>query len=159
MKFSKTFRRIIGIGAVYGVVYAAYKFGEASGKADERIRQKYDEVDDFDLDDNEEEDYSVSEEDLYSNKQTGESGRIFGPIEIINISGVTIGQLRGLLLYLTTLKNFCRKNVREYLGIDEDIIIDRVIALFEANGYICKRDKYKYHTVTNIEDCAKIIGW
>lgn len=51
MKISKILKGIMGIGAVSGVAYAVYKLGEANGKANERIRQKYDDVDMFDCDD------------------------------------------------------------------------------------------------------------
>ena len=47
MNVKKIIKGIIGLGAMGGVAYAAYKLGEKNGEVNERFRQKYDEDDDF----------------------------------------------------------------------------------------------------------------
>ena len=47
MKIKKIIKGIIGIGAVGGIAYAAYKLGESNGEINERFRQKYDEEDEY----------------------------------------------------------------------------------------------------------------
>ena len=56
MNVKKIIKGIVGLGAMAGVAYAAYKFGESNGKINERFREKYgDDEDDIELDDNEDE--------------------------------------------------------------------------------------------------------
>ena len=170
MNFKKIIKGIMGVGVVGGVAYLAYKVGECNGEMNERVHS---------LANTEDDDIEIVEDDeddlrLYDNMVEPDDGCLapankkqdtddfeFMPIELLNIKGVTIGQLRGLLLYLTTLKKFCKKNVKEYLGIDDDITVDTVLDLFIINGYVkrSEKDKYKYRAVTNIADCARIIGW
>ena len=173
MNFKKIIKGIMGVGVVGGVAYLAYKVGECNGEMNERVHSLANtEDDDIEIVEDDEDD----EDDLrlYDNMVEPDDGCLapankkqdtddfeFMPIELLNIKGVTIGQLRGLLLYLTTLKKFCKKNVKEYLGIDDDITVDTVLDLFIINGYVkrSEKDKYKYRAVTNIADCARIIGW
>ena len=52
MNIKKFIKCAVGIGAVSGIAYAAYKFGECNGEANEKFREKYATVlDDFDYDD------------------------------------------------------------------------------------------------------------
>ena len=46
MNIKKIIKVIIGIGAVGGIAYTAYKFGESNDKDNERFRQKYDDNED-----------------------------------------------------------------------------------------------------------------
>ena len=39
MNISKIFRSVVGIGAVSGIAYLAYKVGEANGEINERYRE------------------------------------------------------------------------------------------------------------------------
>ena len=56
MNVKKIIKGIIGLGAMAGVAYAAYKIGESNGKINERFREKYgDDEDDIELDDDEDE--------------------------------------------------------------------------------------------------------
>lgn len=54
MNVKKIIKGIVGLGAMAGVAYAAYKFGESNGKINERFREKYgdDEDDEFRFYDN-----------------------------------------------------------------------------------------------------------
>lgn len=175
MNVKKIIKGVIGLGAAAGIAYLSYKIGESNGEINERFRDKYgeDDEDSIEFDDDEDEirfygnmdepddECLAPEVEEDAEEQSGEEEHEYLPIEVLHIDGVTIGQLRGLLLYLTTIKKFYRKNVKEYLCIDDDIIIDAVLECFIINGYIKKgeKDKYKYHTVTTLADCAKIIGW
>ena len=173
MNAKKFIKGIVGLGMMSGIAYLAYKIGEGNGEINERFREKYgDDEDEDSIEIDEDDDYRFYDrmdepddgclapaETESLNEETSGQDSGYMPIEIIHIDGVTLGQLRGLLLHLTMLKNFCRKNVKEYLGIDDELTINLVIDAFECNGYICKRDKYKYHTITSVADCVKIIGW
>ena len=67
MNVKKIIKGIIGLGAIGGVAYAAYKLGEKNGEVNERFRQKYDEDDDdfefYDGEDDDEDDEPSDEED------------------------------------------------------------------------------------------------
>ena len=54
MNIKKIIKCVAGLGAVGGIAYAAYKFGESNGEANAKFRDKYgDDLDDFDEDDDE----------------------------------------------------------------------------------------------------------
>ena len=172
MNVKKIIKGIMGLGAVAGIAYLSYKVGESNGEINERFRDKYGDEGDDDIEFAEDEDdfrfYDEPDDGCIApsycaddEEQTENNSSDFLPIEIIHIDGVTLGQLRGLLLHLTMMKTFYKKNVKEYLGIDDDVIINEVIDSFMVNGYITKRDydKYKYHTVTSIADCSRLISW
>ena len=56
MNVKKIIKGIMGLSAVGGVAYAAYKLGESNGEINERFREKYgDDEDDIELDDDEDE--------------------------------------------------------------------------------------------------------
>ena len=60
MNVKKIIKGIVGLGAMAGVAYAAYKFGESNGKINERFREKYgDDEDDIELDDDEDEEVTL----------------------------------------------------------------------------------------------------
>ena len=51
MNIKKIIKCVAGLGAVGGIAYAAYKFGECSGEANAKFRDKYgNDLDDEDLD-------------------------------------------------------------------------------------------------------------
>ena len=51
MNIKKFIKCALSIGAVSGIAYAAYKFGECNGEANEKFRDKYaTDLDDFDYD-------------------------------------------------------------------------------------------------------------
>lgn len=47
MKAKKIIKAVTKLAAVSGVAFVAYKLGECSGESRERIRQKYDDADDY----------------------------------------------------------------------------------------------------------------
>ena len=54
MNIKKIIKGIIGIGAVGGIAYVAFKLGESNGEINERFRQKYDgDENEYDFDDDE----------------------------------------------------------------------------------------------------------
>lgn len=57
MNVKKIIKGIIGLGAIGGVAYAAYKLGECSGEVNERFREKYGDEDDEDIEVEEDDDY------------------------------------------------------------------------------------------------------
>lgn len=58
MNVKKIIKGIVGLGAMAGAAYAAYKLGESNGKINERFREKYgDDEDDIELDDDEDDEF------------------------------------------------------------------------------------------------------
>lgn len=55
MKAKKFIKGIMGLGAMAGVAYLAFKVGESNGEINERFRQKYGDDDDLRFDDDEDE--------------------------------------------------------------------------------------------------------
>lgn len=55
MKVKKFIKGIMGLGAMAGVAYLAFKVGESNGEINERFRQKYGDDDDLRFDDDEDE--------------------------------------------------------------------------------------------------------
>lgn len=171
MNVKKIIKSIAGLGVISGVAYAAYQVGVAAGETkelDRRLKALGDRVDLTELDDEDEyrfydhmdepDDGCVSPVERAGSDDPAENTEPrFMPIEIIHIDGIALNQLRGLLLYLTVLKSFSRKNVKDYLGIDDDPTVDLVLESFVINGYISKRDKYRYRALTTITDYADII--
>lgn len=47
MKIKKIIKGIIGIGALGGIAYAAFKLGESNGEVNERLRSKDEKEDGF----------------------------------------------------------------------------------------------------------------
>lgn len=59
MNVKKIIKGVIGLGAIGGIAYAAYKLGECSGEVNERMHEKYgdEDEDSIELDDDEDDDY------------------------------------------------------------------------------------------------------
>lgn len=167
MNAKKTMKGIVGLGIAGGIAYAAYQVGVASGETKELERRLKAMGDQVDLPEDEyrfydhmdePDDGCVSPEEHAEADDPAENTEPrFMPIEIVHIDGIALNQLRGLLLYLTVLKSFSRKHVKDYLGIDDDPTVDMVLESFVINGYISKRDKYRYRALTTITDYADII--
>ena len=169
MNVKKIIKGIAGLGVASGIAYVAYQVGVAAGETkelDRRLKAMGDQVDLLEPEDeyrfydhmDEPDDGCVAPEEHAGEDDPAENTEPrFMPIEIIHIDGIPFNQLRGLLLYLTVLKSFSRKNVKDYLGIDDDPTVDLVLESFVINGYISKRDKYRYRALTTITDYADII--
>lgn len=74
MNIKKIIKCVAGLGAVGGIAYAAYKFGECNGEANAKSRDKYgDDLDDFDEDDDEDMDnyYGTCFEHKYDEPDDG----------------------------------------------------------------------------------------
>ena len=56
VNFKKIIKGVIGLGAVGGIAYAAYKLGECNGEANEKFRAKYGEDDEDSIESDDDED-------------------------------------------------------------------------------------------------------
>ncbi len=170
MNVKKIIKSIAGLGVASGIAYVAYQVGVAAGETKELDRRLKALGDQVDLPEPDEDEYRFYDhmdepddccvspvEHAGSDDPAENTEPRFMPIEIVHIDGIALNQLRGLLLYLTVLKTFSRKNVKDYLGIDDDATVDLVLESFEISGYISKRDKYRYRALTTITDYSDII--
>lgn len=57
MNVKKIIKGVIGLGAIGGIAYAAYKLGECNGEVNERFREKYGDEDADDIEVEEDDDY------------------------------------------------------------------------------------------------------
>lgn len=74
MNIKKIIKCVAGLGAVGGIAYAAYKFGEYNGEANAKFRDKYgDDLGDFNEDDDEDVDnyYGTCFEHKYDEPDDG----------------------------------------------------------------------------------------
>ena len=166
MNVKKIIKGIIGLGAMGGVAYAAYKLGEKNGEVNERFRQKYDEDDDFpdfdydDDDDDEELDnyygscfeknndkvqkYNYVEPDdgcIAPNEDKKPKFTVgiydFAPLSSIKVDGVSDDDMDMLVYHISLGKYTSNKQIRDVLEVDKDTAAKVIYALRKA-GYIGK---------------------
>lgn len=101
MNVKKIIKGIVGLGAMAGVAYAAYKFGESNGKINERFREKYgDDEDDIEIDDDEDDEFRFydnmiepDDECLAPNKEKKPSFSVsihnFAPLDSVKVEGIS----------------------------------------------------------------------
>ena len=91
MNVKKIIKGIIGLGAMAGVAYAAYKIGESNGKINERFREKYgdDEDDEYRFYDNmiEPDDDCLAPKKEYT-PSFSVSIHNFAPLDSIKVDGI-----------------------------------------------------------------------
>ena len=182
MKIKKIIKGIIGIGAVGGIAYAAYKLGENNGEVNKRFRQKYDDdEDEYDFDDDED-GYNLYDEpddgciapanaDKYNvdpvnitdicnptgNKVTkSDVLKKYSSFDTISVTGVEYGNLRSTLLYFVIHKDVTRKFLVDHFDSNERTA-DKVIKEFEKAGYITKSSKGKYHCLLTPEEYCRLV--
>ena len=130
MNVKKIIKGIIGLGAIGGVAYAAYKLGECSGEVNERFREKYgDDGDDIELDD----------ECLAPKKDNKPSFSVsihnFAPLDSVKVDGISEKDMDILIYHISHDKYTSNKQIREWLEVDKDTAAKVISALRKA-GYI-----------------------
>ena len=126
MNVKKIIKGIVGLGAMAGVAYAAYKFGESNGKINERFREKYgDDEDDIELDDNEDEfrfydNYDEPDDACLAPKTENKpsfsvSIHKFAPLDSVKVEGISEKDMDMLVYHISLDKYTSNKQIREWL--------------------------------------------
>ena len=143
MNVKKIIKGIIGLGAIGGVAYAAYKLGECSGEVNERFREKYgDDEDDIDLDDDEDEFRfydnmdEPDDECLAPKKEYMPSFTVsmhnFAPLDSVKVDGISDRDMDMLIYHISLDKYTSNKQIREWLKVDKETAAKVIAALREA---------------------------
>ena len=146
MNVKKIIKGIVGLGAMAGVAYAAYKLGESNGKINERFREKYgDDEDDIELDDDEDEfsfyDNMIEPDDecLAPKKDNKPSFSVsinnFAPLDSVKVDGISEKDMDILIYHISHDKYTSNKQIREWLEVDKDTAAKVISALRKA-GHI-----------------------
>lgn len=155
MNVKKIIKGIVGLGAMAGVAYAAYKIGESNGKINERFREKYgDDEDDIELDDDEDE-YrfydnlvELDDECLAPKKEHmptfNVSMHTFAPLDSVKVDGISEKDMDMLVYHISLDKYTSNKQIREWLEVDKDTAAKVISALRKA-GYI--GDEYSNYII------------
>ena len=143
MNVKKIIKGIIGLGAIGGVAYAAYKLGECSGEVNERFREKYgDDEDDIELDDDEDEFRfydnmdEPDDECLAPKKEYMPSFTVsmhnFAPLDSVKVDGISDRDMDMLIYHISLDKYTSNKQIREWLKVDKETAAKVIAALREA---------------------------
>lgn len=156
MNVKKIIKGIVGLGAMAGAAYAAYKFGESNGKINERFREKYgDDEDDIELDDDEDDEFRFydnmiepDDECLAPNKEKKLSFSVsihnFAPLDSVKVEGISEKDMDMLVYHISLDKYTSNKQIREWLEVDKDTAAKVIFALRKA-GYI--GDEYSNYMI------------
>ena len=131
MNVKKIIKGIVGLGAMAGAAYAAYKLGESNGKINERFREKYgDDEDDIELDDNEDEfrfydNYDEPDDACLAPKTENKpsfsvSIHNFAPLDSVKVEGISEKDMDMLVYHISLDKYTSNKQIREWLEVDKD---------------------------------------
>ena len=113
MNVKKIIKGIVGLGAMAGVAYAAYKFGESNGKINERFREKYgDDEDDIELDD------ACLAPKTENKPSFSVSIHKFAPLDSVKVEGISEKDMDMLVYHISLDKYTSNKQIREWLEVD-----------------------------------------
>ena len=167
MNISKIFKAVVGIGAVSGVAYLAYKVGEVNGEINERYREDdveeieddaenkftYDEPDDGCIAPARE--YTMADLEEISSSEEIKNPSEFPPIE--SITSISVDKARSLLLLGVTKGFISNKLVRDICNVDFDKAAE-IISEFQKNGYIGeKAGNYRYPVMVRFRDFVDLL--
>lgn len=146
MNVKKIIKGIVGLGAMAGVAYAAYKLGESNGKINERFREKYgDDEDEFRFYDNM---IEPDDECLAPKKDNKPSFSVsihnFAPLDSVKVDGISEKDMDILIYHISHDKYTSNKQIREWLEVDKDTAAKVISALRKA-GYI--GDEYSNYII------------
>ena len=167
MNISKIFKTVVGIGAVSGIAYLAYKVGEANGEINERYRE--DDVEDIE-DDAEDEftydepddgciaparEYTMADLEDISSSEEIKNPCEFPPIE--SITSISVDKARSLILFGVTKGFITNKLVRDIFSVDLDKAAE-IISEFQKAGYIGeKAGNYRYPVKVRFRDFVDLL--
>ena len=167
MNISKIFKTVVGIGAVSGVAYLAYKVGEVNGEINERYREDdveeieddaenkftYDEPDDGCIAPARE--YTMADLEEISSSEEIKNPSEFPPIE--SITSISVDKARSLLLFGVTKGFITNKLVRDIFSVNLDKAAE-IISEFQKNGYIGeKAGNYRYPVKVRFRDFLDLL--
>ena len=138
MNIKKIIKGIIGIGAVGSNAYAGYKLGECNGQVNERMREKYgdedeDEIEeDDDMDEPDDACLAPKHEDMPS---FSASIHNFAPLDSIQVDGISEKDMDMLVYHISLDKYTSNKQIREWLEVDRKTA-SKVISALRKAGYI-----------------------
>ena len=143
MNVKKIIKGVIGLGAIGGIAYAAYKLGECSGEVNERMREKYGDEDDDDIEVEEDDDYrfydNFDEPDdeciapKTDKKPTFIAGmHNFAPLDSVKVDGISDRDMDMLIYHISLDKYTSNKQIREWLKVDKETAAKVIAALREA---------------------------
>lgn len=155
MNVKKIIKGIVGLGAMAGAAYAAYKLGESNGKINERFREKYgDDEDDIELDDNEDEfrfydNYDEPDDACLAPKTENKpsfsvSIHNFAPLDSVKVEGISEKDMDMLVYHILLDKYTSNKQIHEWLEVNKDTAAKVIFALRKA-GYI--GDEYSNYMI------------
>lgn len=155
MNVKKIIKGIVGLSAVAGAAYAAYKLGENNGKINERFREKYgDDKDDIELDDDEDEfgfydNYDEPDDECLAPKMENKpsfsvSIHNFAPLDSVKVDGISEKDMDMLVYHISLDKYTSNKQICEWLEVDKDTAAKVIFALRKA-GYI--GDEYSNYII------------
>ena len=145
MNVKKIIKGIIGLGAIGGVAYAAYKLGESDGRFNEihrRMTENGDE-DDEDIEVEEDDDYRFydnydepDDECLAPKKEYMPSFTVsmhnFAPLDSVKVDGISDRDMDMLIYHISLDKYTSNKQIREWLKVDKETAAKVIAALREA---------------------------
>ena len=145
MNVKKIIKGIIGLGAIGGVAYAAYKLGESDGRFNEihrRMTENGDE-DDEDIEVEEDDDYKFydnydepDDECLAPKKEYMPTFTVsmhnFAPLDSVKVDGISDRDIDMLIYHISLDKYTSNKQIREWLKVDKETAAKVIAALREA---------------------------
>jgi predicted HTH transcriptional regulator len=145
MNVKKIIKGIIGLGAIGGVAYAAYKLGESDGRFNEihrRMTENGDE-DDEDIEVEEDDDYRFydnydepDDECLAPKKEYMPTFTVsmhnFAPLDSVKVDGISDRDIDMLIFHISLDKYTSNKQIREWLKVDKETAAKVIAALREA---------------------------
>ena len=166
MNISKIFKTVVGIGAVSGIAYLAYKVGEANGEINERYREDdveniEDDVEDkFTYDEPDDGCIAPAREYTMADLEDISSEEIKNPSEFLPIGSITsipVDKAKSLLLFGITKGFITNKLVRDIFSVDLDKAAE-IISEFQKNGYIGeKAGNYRYPVKVKFRDFVDLL--
>ena len=135
MNISKIFKTVVGIGAVSGIAYLAYKVGEVNGEINERYREDNVENIEDDADDkftyDEPDDGCISPKKEYMPAFTV-SMHNFAPLDSVKVDGISDRDMDMLIYHISLDKYTSNKQIREWLKVDKKTAAKVIAALRKA---------------------------
>ena len=145
MNVKKIIKGIVGLGAIGGVAYAAYKLGESDGRFNEihrRMTENGDE-DDEDIEVEEDDDYKFydnydepDDECLAPKKEYMPTFTVsmhnFAPLDSVKVDGISDRDMDMLIYHISLDKYTSNKQIREWLKVDKETAAKVIAALREA---------------------------
>lgn len=155
MNVKKIIKGVIGLSAIGGIAYAAYKLGESDGRFNEihrRMTENGDE-DDEDIEVEEDDDYRFydnydepDDECLAPKKEYMPTFTVsmhnFAPLDSVKVDGISDRDMDMLIYHISLDKYTSNKQIREWLKVDKETAAKVIAALREAEYIVEEYPNY-----------------